>query len=223
MGIGGKQALNLIRGSPMSGGTGSVNDCPELQRTGMSEDGTRVAAPAGSVSVTSGTSATVSGVTASVTIAAPIGSVSTTYSVTVSGQAGSISVTAPAGSVSAGYAVSVTGIPAAVECSAPAGHVSISALVIGSPATVLLAGVPGLVVTTATVSVPGATGRVTLRAPDGLVGVVFHAIWRDLPHKQGSAQVTSPVTFASTSGAPGNGIMIKDGRTLIGEVSNGRS
>ena len=31
----------------MSGGTGSVNDCPELQRTGMSEDGTRVAAPAG--------------------------------------------------------------------------------------------------------------------------------------------------------------------------------
>jgi anti-sigma regulatory factor (Ser/Thr protein kinase) len=47
MGIGGKQALNLIRGSPMSGGTGSVNDCPELQRTGISEDGTRVAAPAG--------------------------------------------------------------------------------------------------------------------------------------------------------------------------------
>src|ERR1022692_154329 len=47
MGIGGKQALNLIRGSPMSGGTGSVNDCPGLQRTGISEDGTRVAAPAG--------------------------------------------------------------------------------------------------------------------------------------------------------------------------------
>src|ERR1035437_4876906 len=38
MGFGGKQALNLIRGSPMSGGTGSVNDCTELQRTGMSED-----------------------------------------------------------------------------------------------------------------------------------------------------------------------------------------
>jgi anti-sigma regulatory factor (Ser/Thr protein kinase) len=47
MGIGGKQALNLIRGSPMSGGTGSVNNCPGLQRTAMPEDGTRVAAPAG--------------------------------------------------------------------------------------------------------------------------------------------------------------------------------
>jgi anti-sigma regulatory factor (Ser/Thr protein kinase) len=30
----------------MSGGTGSVNDCPELQRTGRSEDGTRATAPA---------------------------------------------------------------------------------------------------------------------------------------------------------------------------------
>jgi hypothetical protein len=42
-----KQALNLIRGSPMSGGTGSVDDCPGLQWTGMPEDGTRVAALAG--------------------------------------------------------------------------------------------------------------------------------------------------------------------------------
>jgi anti-sigma regulatory factor (Ser/Thr protein kinase) len=30
----------------MSGGTGSVNDCPELQRTGMSEEGRHVAASA---------------------------------------------------------------------------------------------------------------------------------------------------------------------------------
>ena len=156
---------------------------------------------------------------ASFTLAAPAGSVSTTYSVAVSGQAGAVSLTAPTGSVFAGNSASVTGTPGALECAAPAGHVSISALVVGSPATVLLAGVPGSVVTTATVSVPGVPGRIVLRAPAGLVGVVFHAVWRDLPHKQGSAQVTSPVTFASTSGAPGNGIMIKDERGLVGEVS----
>src|SRR5450759_425690 len=46
MGTGG-QLDALIRRFPMSGGTGSVNDCPELQRTGMSEEGRHMAASAG--------------------------------------------------------------------------------------------------------------------------------------------------------------------------------
>src|ERR1019366_2057286 len=83
------------------------------------------------------TPATVTGVTATVTISAPAGSVSATSTATIAGVAGTFAIAAPAGTVKT--AIAVAGVAGTVALAAPAGIVKTSIVLSGVAGTSTIA------------------------------------------------------------------------------------
>ena len=133
----------------------------------------RQLSPSSAVVVSSG-DFSAAGVTASLVLAAPAGSVS----VTLSGVTAGVVLAAPAGAVS----VSINGPTATVVFAAPVGTVSTT--LPGVTATLVLAAPAGKVA----VALPGATGTLVFAAPAGKVSV-------------GLPGVTATVVFAAPAGS----------------------
>jgi hypothetical protein len=161
-----------------------------------------LAAPAGTVSAT--TSVTVGGAVSTVALAAPAGSVSATKNVTLSGVAAGASFAAPAGSVSTTASVALTGPTSGLALAAPAGAVgtATSATVAGPVSAFTLTAIAGAVSAGATVS--GPTAGIAIAANAGSVTVAAAPRDINLAIQVGSdrwATTTSPDRWAARVGS----------------------
>lgn len=146
-----------------------------------------LAAPGGTVSA----GVNITGTTAGLTLAAPAGSVSTAAGVT--GLPAGLTLTAPAGSVSAG--ANVTGLTAQLALGAPTGSVSAGANVTGVTAQLALGAPLGTLAAGANIA--GTVAQLSLGAPAGTVTT-----------GAGATGIPATLTFAAPAGSVQAGAVI---------------